>query len=107
MSSTHPVDVDMASESDLSSLTGVTPSNPSDEPVEIRALLTAVDDAAYDIAYSQLPSSQRITIQGIKYAVFDNLRSKKAQKRAWYWEEKHAEELLRVTKGSTYSYLNT
>jgi len=58
MSSTHPVDVDMASESDLSSLTGVTPSNPSDEPVEIRALLTAVDDAAYDIAYSQLPSSQ-------------------------------------------------
>ena len=42
MSSTHPVDVDMASESDLSSLTGVTPSNPSDEPVEIILLFIIV-----------------------------------------------------------------
>jgi hypothetical protein len=49
MTSTYPVDVDMASESDLSSLTGVTPTDPFDEPVEIKAMLTAADDAAYDL----------------------------------------------------------
>ena len=94
------VDIDMTTESDLTTLSELTPTNPGDEPAEIRALVPAVDDAAFNLAYNQLPRDQRVKIGGISFAKYEPLRGTKSQKRAWYWDREQAEELLRATPGN-------
>jgi len=101
MSKSQPIDVDEASESDLTTLSDQTPTNPGDAPPELAALVQAVDDAAFDLAYSQLPRQLRVKINGIDYVKFNSIRSSKSTKRAWYWGPDQAEELLRVTPGKT------
>ena len=51
MTSIAPTDVDIITESSLTTLSDLTPTDPGDEPPEIRALTAAVDDAAFDLAY--------------------------------------------------------
>lgn len=102
MGTQDPIDVDMLTESGLSSLSDLTPTNPFAEPLELGDLIGAVhaaNDSAYELAYQRLPATARVTINGIKYARFEPLRGPKAKKRAWYWDEGQAEELLRFTKG--------
>jgi hypothetical protein len=100
MSLGQPLNIESDSDTELSSLTELTPTNPGGESPEIAALLDAADDAAYDLAYSQLPSELRLKVSGVQYVRFESLRGPKSKKRAYYWKKDNAEELLRVTKGS-------
>ena len=99
MSESQPIELDQATDSDLTTLSGQTPTNPGDDPIEIAALIQAQDDVAFDLAYSRLPRQMRIKINYVDYVKYNSIRSSKSQKRAWYWGPDQAEELLRVTKG--------
>ena len=100
MTSIAPTDVDIITESSLTTLSDLTPTDPGDEPPEIRALTAAVDDAAFDLAYERLPNELRVKIGGIAFARYEALKTAKSKKRAWYWELDQAEELLRASKGA-------
>jgi hypothetical protein len=66
----QPIDVDMTIESELTELTMLTSTDPSDDPPEIRALTQAADDTAFDLAFQRLPTKARVKINGIYYVRF-------------------------------------
>ena len=63
MTSIAPTDVDIITESSLTTLSDLTPTDPGDEPPEIRALTAAVDDAAFNLAYERLPKELRYALK--------------------------------------------
>jgi len=100
MTSIQPIDVDMTTESDLTELTELTPTDPSDDPPEIRALIQAADDTAFELAFQRLPTKARVKINGILFVRLSAIRNGRSKRTSWYWKEDQAEELLRATKGA-------
>lgn len=95
--------IDLSDDDDGSDLTsavsGETPTLPdSGEAPSIRALQTAADDAAYDLALARIPSEHRVKIGVHYYVKYDTYRPKRSKKLAWYWHSSIAEELFCTTK---------
>src|SRR3954451_17933417 len=97
--------VDLDAFSDSSSLssanTGDTPTIFSDESPSIQALLKAQNERAYHNALDKIPSDHKVKIADVYYVKYDHYRSKKSRRDEWYWKPEQAEELIRITKGSS------
>lgn len=105
MAANKVIDLD-DDQSDLTTaVSGDTPTLPGEESPTIQGLLTAKDDASYDLLCAQIPSANRVKIRSVTYVKYDPYRIKKSKRSAWYWGDQ-GEELIRVTKGK-HSYLNS
>jgi hypothetical protein len=84
MSSPNHIDIS-DDESDLiDAVSGITPTLPGDESPIIKALIKALDDAAFELAYAQIPREHKINVKGIKYVNYAPYRSAKYIRKAWY-----------------------
>jgi hypothetical protein len=101
-SALDPIDVDAQSDDShlTTAVSGETPTLPSGEAPQIKALEEAADDAAYELLYAQIPQINKTTVAGIRYIYLDPYRTKKSKRKAWYWKPEHGVELVRVTKGT-------